>query len=94
MPLWCYCKKIGLALALFLIGIVLEAAGFAEQIPGQPIPPQPESALLAIRLAIAPLPALTLVIGIILAYFYPITREVHAQIRLQLSEREKASNEH
>ena len=80
-------QKIGLALALFLIGIVLEAAGFVEQIPGQPVPPQPESALLAIRLAIAPLPALTLVIGIILAYFYPITRDFHAQIRLQLSEK-------
>lgn len=37
-----------------------------------------------IWLAIAPLPALCLIIGLVLAYFYPITHEVHAQILLQL----------
>ena len=80
-------QKFGLALALFLVGIALDTAGFIERVPGQPIPTQPESALIAIRLAIGPLPALALVGGLILAYFYPITKEVHAEIRLQLLER-------
>ncbi|MGB5770098.1 MAG: MFS transporter [Crocosphaera sp.] len=80
-------QKFGLALGLFLVGVVLEAAGFVEQIPGQPIPIQPESALFAIRIAVAPLPAIILIIGLVLAYFYPITREVHAEIRLKLKER-------
>jgi GPH family glycoside/pentoside/hexuronide:cation symporter len=80
-------QKFGLALGLFLVGIVLEAAGFIARIPDQPIPTQPESALLAIRLAVGPLPAIVLIIGLILAYFYPITREVHAEIRLKLQER-------
>ncbi len=80
-------QKFGLALGLFLVGLVLEAAGFVEQIPGQPIPIQPESALFAIRIAVAPLPAIILIIGLVLAYFYPITREVHAEIRLKLKER-------
>jgi GPH family glycoside/pentoside/hexuronide:cation symporter len=69
------------------VGIALEAAGFIEREAGQPIPIQPETALWAIRFAIGPLPALFLIAGLILAYFYPITREVHAEIRLKLQER-------
>ncbi len=82
-------QKFGLALGLFLVGIVLQSAGFIERLPGEPIPVQPESALLAIRIAVAPLPAVILIIGLVLAYFYPITREVHAEIRLKLQERQQ-----
>jgi GPH family glycoside/pentoside/hexuronide:cation symporter len=82
-------QKFGLAFALFIVGIALESAGFIAQTPGQPLPVQPESALLAIRIAIAPLPAVALIIGAILAYFYPITREVHEEIRMKLLERAK-----
>jgi len=83
-------QKIGLAAGLFLVGVVLEISGFMETVPGQPAPTQPPSALLAIRLAIGPLPTLVLSGGLVLAYFYPITREVHAEILLKLRER-KAS---
>lgn len=83
-------QKIGLAAGLFLVGVVLELSGFMETVPGQPAPTQPPSALLAIRLAIGPLPTLVLIGGLVLAYFYPITREVHAEILLKLRER-KAS---
>ena len=80
-------QKLGLALALFLVGQALEWSGFIERIPGEPIPVQPESALLAIRIAIAPLPTVFLIVGLVLTYFYPITKEVHADIRLQLQAR-------
>jgi GPH family glycoside/pentoside/hexuronide:cation symporter len=80
-------QKFGLALALFLVGTVLELAGFIEQPPGGSVPVQPESALLAIRIAIAPLPTVFLILGLVLAYFYPITREVHQEILLKLHER-------
>jgi GPH family glycoside/pentoside/hexuronide:cation symporter len=80
-------QKFGLALALFLVGTVLELAGFIEQPPGGNVPVQPESALLAIRIAIAPLPTVFLILGLVLAYFYPITREVHQEILLKLHER-------
>ena len=83
-------QKFGLALALFLVGQALEWSGFIEQVPGQAIPPQPESALLAIRIAIAPLPTVFLIIGLVLTYFYPITKEVHSEIRLQLKERKNS----
>lgn len=86
-------QKFGLALGLFLVGIGLQAAGFIETVPGHDIPIQPESALFAIRVAISPLPALFLIGGVILTYFYPITKEVHADIRLKLMERmHKESN--
>lgn len=80
-------QKFGLALGLFIVGIALETAGFIARVPDQPIPVQPESALFAIRIAVAPLPAVFLICGMILAYFYPITREVHADILNKLQEK-------
>ena len=80
-------QKMGLALGLFLVGAGLEFAGFVEATEEIPIPAQPTSALLAIRLAVALLPMLFLVGGLILTHFYPITREVHAEILLKLAER-------
>jgi GPH family glycoside/pentoside/hexuronide:cation symporter len=82
-------QKFGLAFGLFLVGIALELAGFIKSEAGQPIPIQPESALFAIRFVVGILPAFVLIIGIVLAYFYPITREFQAQIRLQLQERNR-----
>ena len=82
-------QKFGLALGLFLVGIALEWSGFKETIAGQATPEQPASALLAIRVAIGPLPTLCLIIGLVLAYFYPITREVHAEILLKIKERQE-----
>lgn len=81
-------QKIGLALALFLVGIALELAGFIKSAAGEPAPTQPDSALLAIRLAIGPLPTIALICGLVLAFLYPITREVHAEILLRLKERQ------
>ncbi|MEG3435652.1 MFS transporter [Pannus brasiliensis CCIBt3594] len=86
-------QKIGLALGLFLVGIALEAAGFKAAVAGEAIPVQPESALTAIRFAIGPLPAFFLIIGLILAYFYPITRAVHEEILLKLAERKRETGE-
>ena len=80
-------QKFGLALALFLVGLSLEWSGFIERQPGGEIPIQPDSALLAIRVAVAPLPTVVLIIGLVLAYFYPITKEFHEEIRLKLQAR-------
>ncbi len=84
-------QKFGLALGLFLVGIALEFSGFIRTLPGELPPVQPDSALWAIRLVVAPLPAIVLLAGVILAYFYPITREYHNEIRLKLQER---NNDH
>ncbi len=87
-------QKFGLALGLFLVGLALEASGFREAIQGQAtLPVQPESAILAIRLAIAPLPTICLITGLFLTYFYPITREMHAEILLKLKQRSEGVSE-
>ena len=83
-------QKFGLALALFLVGQALEWSGFVGRQPGEPIPVQPDSALLAIRIAVAPLPTVVLIIGLVLAYFYPITKEVHADILEKLKARKSS----
>jgi glycoside/pentoside/hexuronide:cation symporter, GPH family len=86
-------QKIGLAVALFLLGQALAWSGFMERVAGQPSPIQPEAALMAIRIAIGPLPTLALIGGLVLAYFYPITREVHAEILQRLRDRRLAQTE-
>lgn len=87
-----FLQKLGLALALWLVGIALELAGYVASQPGQAIPEQPASALLAIRLSIGPLPTAALIAGLVLAYFYPITREIHAEILLKLDERKRSNS--
>jgi GPH family glycoside/pentoside/hexuronide:cation symporter len=83
-----FLQKFGLVFGLLLIGIALQAAGFQEAAAGQPLPKQSESAVFAIRLATSILPAFSLICSLVLAYFYPITREVHAEILLKLKERQ------
>jgi GPH family glycoside/pentoside/hexuronide:cation symporter len=86
-------QKMGLAISLFLVGQALSMAGFVESVAGDVPPVQPDSALFAIRVAIAPLPTLALIIGLVLAYFYPITKEYHEEIRLKLAERKQAQDQ-
>ena len=86
-------QKVGLAVGLFLVGQILQQAGFIASVAGQPEPTQPESALWAIRLLIGPVPTVVLLLGLVLTYFYPITREVHAEILLKLNERKLQQTE-
>lgn len=84
-----FLQKLGLALGLYLVSRTLATSGFKEAVPGQAaLPIQPDSALQAIRFAVGPLPMIVLICGLVLAYFYPLTREVHAEIMLKLKERQ------
>lgn len=83
-----FLQKIGLALGQLGTSLVLQFSGFDGKAATQP-----PSALLAIRLAIGLLPALALICGLFLAFFYPITREVHAEILLKLHERNQRRDE-
>jgi GPH family glycoside/pentoside/hexuronide:cation symporter len=82
-------QKFGLAFGLFLVGNALQVSGFKESVAGSPLPIQPESALFAIRIAVGPIPTVCLLCGLVLTYFYPITREMHAEIMLKLKERQE-----
>jgi len=82
-----FLQKVALALGTFVVMQVLAAAGYISHGPGQAAPVQPESAVTAIRLAIAPLPAIALVIGMLCTWRFPITKAKHAEILRQLMER-------
>ncbi|MFB2922668.1 MULTISPECIES: MFS transporter [Aerosakkonema] len=82
-------QKICLAIAVALVLQSLNWAGYLVPTAENVRPIQPASALLAIRFAIGPLPTLALICGLVLAYFYPITREVHAEILHKLRERDR-----
>lgn len=83
-------QKVALAIGLFLVGWVLQDSGFKETIAGQAEPVQVASALWAIRVLVGPAPLVVLIIGLVLAYFYPITKAVHAETLLRLAERRNA----
>jgi glycoside/pentoside/hexuronide:cation symporter, GPH family len=80
-------QKIGLAVGIFLVGQGLAMSGYRGDIVTQP-----PAAIWAIRLSIGPLPTLCLIGGIILAYFYPVTKEYHDEVLLKLAERKNQAN--
>lgn len=84
-----FLQKNVLALGTFLIGWGLALAGYVSHGPGEAAPVQPESALLAIRIAIGPLPTISLLLGMFLTWKYPITKERHAEILRALDERRR-----
>lgn len=72
-------QKAATGLALFLIGLALDWAGYipnAEQ--------QPASALTAIRVMTGPIPAILLCGGIAFAALFTINRQQHSQLRQEL----------
>ncbi|MEL6381999.1 MAG: MFS transporter [Cyanobacteria bacterium J06626_18] len=70
-----FLQKLGLAVALFVVGQLLDQSGFVIEAPAQPVP-----TLWTIRCLIGPVPAVLLLIGLWFAYQYPLTRERHQQI--------------
>ena len=88
-----FLQKICLGIAVNLVLQSLEWAGYIQPTKDMPVPVQPPAVLDAIRLSIGPVPTVALIIGIILAYFYPLTREVHAEILLKLHERKSQKKE-
>ena len=73
---------------LALLPAVLRWSGYVQPTAADPTPPQPASALTALRLLISVLPALLLAASIVVAWFYPITRQRYAEIRQELTRRQ------
>jgi GPH family glycoside/pentoside/hexuronide:cation symporter len=76
-----FLQKLGIAVALFVSGQLLDLTGFTANAASQP-----NQALWAIRLLIGPLPAILLVGSLWFAYRYPISRQRHQQILLALQD--------
>lgn len=83
-----FLQKLGIALGLFLVGVVLDWQGFNEEAA---IGTQPESALFAIRFMIGVIPSIALIAGMALAAFYPISQQRHSEMLQQLEERRGSS---
>lgn len=85
-----FLQKTSLALGTFVVGQALAAAGYLSSTGGEIA--QPESALTAIRIAIGPLPAVAILIGMLFAWRYPITKAKHAEILRELAARRTAAS--
>jgi len=68
--------------ALALSGYITPAEG------GGALPVQPEQVVLAIRIFSGPVPSVLLILAVIFAWQYPITRESHKAMLRELAERE------
>ena len=79
ISLMVFLQKVGVAIAIFLSGWMLDWAG---QIG-------PNAHLLIIRLLASALPSLLICGGIYCVYRYPLTRKAHHRIRLQLERNRK-----
>ncbi len=88
-------QKGGAAIVSFLVGFILDVAGYVQTPAGAEARSvvQPASAVSAIRWMIGPVPALFLIGGMLLVYFFPITREQHAQTLAALEARKAAQQE-
>jgi GPH family glycoside/pentoside/hexuronide:cation symporter len=87
-----FVNKIGEMVILTLLPIALRALGYIQPSAGDPAPVQPTTALQALRLMIAILPAFFALLSILVAWKYPLTRARHAEIRRELAERASDGN--
>ena len=78
--------RLGTGIALWTMGQALALTGYVTPPRAGPLPFQPPEAVRAIRFFVGPIPAVLLLLSIAFAWFYPITREVHASLREQLAQ--------
>ena len=85
-----FASKLGQMVILAVLPLMLRWSGYVQPGPDDSLPTQSNAVLLTIRLMIALIPAALLGISMLAAWFYPITREKHAEIRLELKKRKNA----
>ena len=78
-------QKVASSVAIPLTLLVLQATGYVANAAEQPL-----SAQTGIRLVIGPVPAVLLLVGILFALRYPLSREKHAQVVADLQARRAA----
>jgi GPH family glycoside/pentoside/hexuronide:cation symporter len=81
-------QKVASSLAVPGALLILDATGY---VPNSPT--QSASAINGIRLLFGPTPAVLLVIALVIAWRYPLSRQEFARIRAALDERKKAARE-
>jgi GPH family glycoside/pentoside/hexuronide:cation symporter len=81
-------QKLATAIALWGMGQALAVTGYITPDASGALPIQPESAIQAIRIFTGPIPAILLLLAVLFAWNYPITRERHEATLQELAERE------
>jgi GPH family glycoside/pentoside/hexuronide:cation symporter len=81
--IWTWGLKIGQALAIFLMGVVLEGMGYVPNVM-----PQSPSSQLAICLFLGPISAGLFLLAAVFLYFYPITEKRYKEIQAGIAEME------
>jgi GPH family glycoside/pentoside/hexuronide:cation symporter len=87
-----FLQKSGIAVAIWFVGVALAWSGYITPTDAVPQPVQPEGALNAIRMFVGPVPAAILALSLVVAYFYPISRTLHAEMRASLARRRAAAD--
>jgi len=80
-------RKVAASISLPLVLLILEWTGYAANSDIQP-----RSAILGIQALIGPIPSLLIIVGIVFALLNPLSRERHARVRAELSERSASEN--
>jgi GPH family glycoside/pentoside/hexuronide:cation symporter len=75
-------RKFAPSLALPLALLVMEWSGYVSGAAQQPV-----SAIRAVKILTGPVPAILLMVGVVFAIFYPLTRSKHDEIRRELATR-------
>ncbi len=78
-------QKAATGAAIWAMGQALHWAHYITPTAAVPVPEQPAQAVQVIRWFMGPIPAVLLLLSIVFAWFYPITREYHAALRAQLA---------
>ncbi len=81
-------QKVASSIAVPLALLVLQSSGYVANSLKQP-----ESAVQGIRMVTGPIPAFTLMLGILFTLLFPLGRENYQNITRQLEERRKAAQE-
>jgi GPH family glycoside/pentoside/hexuronide:cation symporter len=80
-------QKLATGLAVWGMGQALYRAGYVTPTQAIPVPDQSPQVIQVIQRFMGPIPAVLLFLSVIFAWFYPITREMHASLREQLAAR-------
>jgi GPH family glycoside/pentoside/hexuronide:cation symporter len=81
-------QKLATGAAIWGLGQVLALTGYITPAPGTGLPQQPSDAIQAIRVFMGPVPLVLLVLAILFAWRYPISRERHRALRDELAVRD------
>ena len=70
-------QKLGTGVALWAMAQALALTGYVTPSGDAPLPVQPAQAVTAIRVFMGPVPTVLLLLSVLFAWWYPITRESH-----------------